>query len=215
MPAQPPVLDSEAACENIKRFSSELARNPKLVEIMSYARAWYAWRAEDGIWSFGPSKFVGYADNTGAGYLKTHASRDGRLTERVLSNWFEPVEPSHGLFPELSRALGGLFARFGRTPNKLLRLNVLRSELELPDRAPRRPRPASSVSRITVNPDVCAGRPCIRGMRIRVGDILELLAAGVDRAEILADYPYLEGEDIDAALEYAARALDHRIIRAA
>ncbi|MCC7278974.1 MAG: DUF433 domain-containing protein [Chromatiaceae bacterium] len=55
-----------------------------------------------------------------------------------------------------------------------------------------------------MNPDVCGGQPCLRGMRIRVKDLLDLLAAGVPRAEILEDYPYLEDADISAALLYAA-----------
>lgn len=69
--------------------------------------------------------------------------------------------------------------------------------------------------RITVNPDQCGGRPCIRGLRIRVSDILELLAAGETREQILADYPYLESEDITAALLYAARQFDHPVLKAA
>ncbi len=63
-------------------------------------------------------------------------------------------------------------------------------------------------SRITAKPDVCDGRPTIRGMRMRVQDVLNLLAAGATREEILEDYPYLEDEDITAALDYAARAVD-------
>jgi uncharacterized protein (DUF433 family) len=59
--------------------------------------------------------------------------------------------------------------------------------------------------RITLNPEQCGGRPCIRGMRIRVIDILEMLAAGMSEAEILADYDYLERDDIRASLQYAAR----------
>lgn len=71
------------------------------------------------------------------------------------------------------------------------------------------------LDRITVNPNQCGGRPCIRGMRIRVKDILDLLAAGVSRDEILRDYPYLENDDITAALEYAALQSDHPVFRAA
>ena len=63
----------------------------------------------------------------------------------------------------------------------------------------------STIERITISRDVCAGRPCIRGLRIRVKDVLELLAAGYTRDQILADYPYLEAEDITAVLEFAAR----------
>jgi uncharacterized protein (DUF433 family) len=69
--------------------------------------------------------------------------------------------------------------------------------------------------RITIDPDLCGGRPCVRGLRIRVKDILELLAAGATRDEILADYPYLEAEDITAVLDYAAHQADHPIVRAA
>ncbi len=65
------------------------------------------------------------------------------------------------------------------------------------------------LDRITVNPAQCGGRPCIRGLRVRVKDILDLLAAGVSESEILADFPYLEGEDIRAALEFAAVQSDH------
>jgi uncharacterized protein (DUF433 family) len=69
----------------------------------------------------------------------------------------------------------------------------------------------NSLDRITVDPDVCGGRPCIRGLRIRVKDILDMLAGGSTRADILHDYPYLEDEDITAALEFASRATDHPV----
>jgi len=71
----------------------------------------------------------------------------------------------------------------------------------------------TSIDRITTNPDVCGGRPCIRGLRIRVKDVLDLLAAGATRGEILDDYPYLEDEDITAVLEFAARQNDHPVLR--
>ena len=60
------------------------------------------------------------------------------------------------------------------------------------------------MERITTNPQQCGGQPCIRGMRIRVADILELDAAGLSSDQILADYPDLEAEDLEAALRYAA-----------
>jgi uncharacterized protein (DUF433 family) len=62
---------------------------------------------------------------------------------------------------------------------------------------------------ITINPDICGGRPAIRGMRITVADVLELLAGGMTPDEILTDYPYLIKTDIQACLEYAARAARH------
>ncbi|MEX2301609.1 MAG: DUF433 domain-containing protein [Bryobacterales bacterium] len=70
------------------------------------------------------------------------------------------------------------------------------------------------LKRITVEAGKCGGRPCIRGQRIRVTDILELLAAGADLDEILADYPFLEREDIYAAIEYAAHQTDHTVLQA-
>src|SRR5271155_4947291 len=71
----------------------------------------------------------------------------------------------------------------------------------------------SETHRITVDPNQCGGRPCLRGLRIRVKDVLDLLAAGADREEILSDYPLLEADDITAALEYAARQSDHPVMR--
>ncbi|GEM_PF-155655 len=71
------------------------------------------------------------------------------------------------------------------------------------------------LNRITVNPLQCGGRPCIRGMRIRVKDVLDLLASGASRTEILEDYPYLEDEDITAVLEYAASQFDHPVLKVA
>ncbi len=68
------------------------------------------------------------------------------------------------------------------------------------------------LKRITINDAQCGGRPCIRGMRIRVTDILELLGSGANFEEILEDYPYLEQEDILAAIEYAARQIDHPVL---
>jgi uncharacterized protein (DUF433 family) len=66
--------------------------------------------------------------------------------------------------------------------------------------------------RITSDPEKMSGRPCIRGMRIRVTDILEMLAGGASEAEVLADFPDLEVEDIRAALAYAAAQVDHPVI---
>ena len=73
----------------------------------------------------------------------------------------------------------------------------------------------SQLHRITINPLQCGGRPCIRGLRIRVRDVLDLLAAGVSRQAILENYPNLEEDDITAALEYAAQQTDHPVLRVA
>jgi uncharacterized protein (DUF433 family) len=68
--------------------------------------------------------------------------------------------------------------------------------------------PAPDEARITFNPAQCGGRPCIRGMRIRVSDILEMLAEGASAETILEDFPDLEPEDISAALRFAAKRID-------
>lgn len=69
------------------------------------------------------------------------------------------------------------------------------------------------LNRITVEEGKCGGRPCIRGFRIRVTDVLELLAAGASIEEILVDYTFLEREDILAAIEYAAHLADHPVLQ--
>jgi uncharacterized protein (DUF433 family) len=70
----------------------------------------------------------------------------------------------------------------------------------------------SQVQRITVDPEICGGRPTIRELRIRVSDVLDLLVAGETRTALLVDYPYLEDADITAVLEYAEASAAHRVI---
>lgn len=70
-------------------------------------------------------------------------------------------------------------------------------------------------SRITIEPGKCGGRPCIRGYRMRVKDVLELLAHGASWEEILTDYPFLEADDLRACLEFAAAQNDHVLLHAA
>ena len=74
---------------------------------------------------------------------------------------------------------------------------------------------ARDMDRITINPSQCGGRPCIRGMRIRVKDVLDMLANGATQEEILADFPDLEAADIRACLAYAASYFDHPVLVAA
>ena len=73
---------------------------------------------------------------------------------------------------------------------------------------------ADLLRRITVEDGKCGGRPCIRGKRMRVTDLLELLSAGASFEEILEDYTFLERDDILAAIEYAARQTDHVVLQA-
>jgi len=68
--------------------------------------------------------------------------------------------------------------------------------------------------RITVDPEQCGGRPCIRGMRIRVSDVLDLLANGLTPEQVLEELPDLELEDIRACLRFASRRLDHPVVAA-
>ena len=70
------------------------------------------------------------------------------------------------------------------------------------------------LERIMIDPEQCGGRPCIRGMRIRVADVLDLFAAGLSAEQILDEMPDLEPEDLQAALRYAARRFDHPILAA-
>jgi uncharacterized protein (DUF433 family) len=70
------------------------------------------------------------------------------------------------------------------------------------------------MERITVNPDQCGGRPCIRGMRIRVTDVLQLLANGLTAKQVIEELPDLEIEDVAASLRFAASQLDHPTIAA-
>ena len=70
----------------------------------------------------------------------------------------------------------------------------------------------SQVDRITYNPKQCGGKPCIRGMRIRVIDVLELLENGLSNREILEELPDLEPEDIKTSIAFARRRLDHPVL---
>jgi uncharacterized protein (DUF433 family) len=76
-------------------------------------------------------------------------------------------------------------------------------------------KPVSNIlDRITINPEQCGGRACIRGMRIRVIDVLDLLASGLTSQQVLEELPDLEMEDIQAALRYASQRLDHPVVAA-
>jgi uncharacterized protein (DUF433 family) len=72
-----------------------------------------------------------------------------------------------------------------------------------------------AMNRITLDPEQCGGRPCIRGMRIRVTDVLDLLSNGLTSQEVLEELPDLELKDIQASLQYASRKLNHPVLVAA
>jgi uncharacterized protein (DUF433 family) len=71
------------------------------------------------------------------------------------------------------------------------------------------------LTRITIDPEQCGGKPCIRNMRIRVKDVLEMLGSGMSEADILAEFSELEADDLRAAQLYAARLTDHTVLRSA
>ena len=73
---------------------------------------------------------------------------------------------------------------------------------------------ANLAERITVDPGQCGGRPCIRGMRIRVTDVLDLLANGLTPDQVLLELPDLEADDIRACFQFASRRLDHPVVAA-
>ena len=73
---------------------------------------------------------------------------------------------------------------------------------------------ANLTERITVDPEQCGGRPCIRGMRIRVTDVLDLLANGLTSEQVLSELPDLEAEDVRACLRFASQRLDHPVVPA-
>lgn len=70
----------------------------------------------------------------------------------------------------------------------------------------------SNEERITIEPEKCGGRPCIRGMRIRVTDVLDLLAAGLSNEQVIEELPDLELADVQACLSYASRRLSHPVL---
>ena len=125
---------------NVRRYneSAEL-----LAKLMPYNRSWYALRLEEG-WLLGPSKFVGY-DISPEEYLRNPysaeehgridsndrtATLDGRVTEGVLKRWSELVEEGHPDYEDLHTALNELCARYGKKPNTLARISIIKSETE-------------------------------------------------------------------------------------
>ncbi len=206
------VGDPEQAAENIARYQAEIQDalfGMELKRRMKRVNAWYAVRSEDGSWLFAPSTYVGYSQNTAAVYLSGSNKRDGGETERVLSGWFHVVQAESRLGSELTAALQRFMEAHGHSgPKRNARISVLREVLEDLDAAP------ETQGRVRVDPEICGGRPHVRGTRMRVSDILQLMAAGVSIPEILADYPYLEEADLRAALAWGAAASEHRIVHA-
>jgi uncharacterized protein (DUF433 family) len=201
---------------NITKYASLAGSNARLRERAGYARSWYAYRDPSGVWQFGPSKFVGYHNVSAKNYLSESGAsgeRDGRQTERVLGEWFTLVEPGTRLGRELADALRNFLAALNQVPNARARISVLNADLDAP--ADTSVSADRLLNRISSDPRICGGRPCIKGTRMRVVDIVEAIAHGATREELLRDFDYLTADDIAAALLYAARASDHRVVETA
>jgi hypothetical protein len=116
--------DLPSVLSNIARFGEEVDRSRTLQKRLAYARSWYAYQDDEGQWRFGPSKFVGYDRMTAEGYIDTAEDRDGRRTEVQLQQWFTTVDPESELGAQLSSALYGYLAGYGKAPSTKIRINV-------------------------------------------------------------------------------------------
>jgi uncharacterized protein (DUF433 family) len=205
------IISLEEAIANIETYSTSLTGNPGLVARMKQHPAWYAVRDKAGRWMFGPSKFIGYRQADPKIYLSSYSRKDGKETEPALSAWFVQVDPESVLGRELRQEFVCFAEIHGKAPHRHWRVSVPQEEF-----AARGGRATSGAAdRIAFDPEICGGRPRIAGTRVRVSDIVAALAEGASTEEILEDFPYLSAEDISAALSYAARAVDHRVLKAA
>lgn len=209
-------IDDVAA--NIITYQSEIARFKGIQSRISQHRSWFAIKDEKENWIFGPSKFIGYSGNNANEYLKEYNRMDGRETEPALHEWFDTVPEGSALEASLKSEFREFASDYQKPPSKRWRVSVpkgyllgsglmIQNKVQSPN--------VETRNRISTLANVCGGRPCIAGTRMRVNDIIEMVADGATHEEILKDFPYLEKADIVAALKFAARSLDHAIVRAA
>jgi uncharacterized protein (DUF433 family) len=203
-----------AAKEQVRRFANLAPGSIGLQAIIPQTHHWYATRSDNG-WLFGPSKFVGYVIESAEDYL-AHAGgsglRHGGETQNYLKGKRWAVQAEGALRAEVEHALDLFVSALGRKRRggEGDTIWVFSDDLEHTSA-----RAEDWRERIIINSAICHGRPSIAGTRIRVSDILDMLAHGADRETILADYPSLSSKDIDAALSYAAESMGHRVILAA
>jgi uncharacterized protein (DUF433 family) len=210
------VFSREQVAANIRRFADEIAASVEMQSRLGQVHVWYALRIPGGGWAFGPSKFVGYQENSIKEYLKScRTDANGGETEHALDSLSTEVEPGSRLERELTNALEKFLDRWGRKLRRGSRLRLV-SEAEA-DIAilPKRNTDETLLGRISSDPKICGGRPCIKGTRMRVVDIVEAIAHGATREELLRDFDYLTADDISAALLYAAHAANHRVVQTA
>ncbi|MCB1502211.1 MAG: hypothetical protein KDK07_20910 [Bauldia sp.] len=110
--------------DNALRFPDELDGSPALQDRLPFARAWYAFRTEEGGWRYVPSKFGGYQGMTASEYLDDDEFRDGRRTEKQLQQWFEPVLEGTPLYDEVYDGLVAFLNTYGKAPSAKTRINV-------------------------------------------------------------------------------------------
>jgi uncharacterized protein (DUF433 family) len=210
------VTSAEEVIENIRNYQKAV-QDAKFQSRVARVWSWYAFKdGQSHSWKFAPSKFIGYRDAKPGRYLAESGKDgefDGRATERVLSEWFTAPEPGSKLERELIEALRTFLAGFAKAPGARARISVLKTDVAAPSRSS--VNVSGLLNRISSDPTICGGRPCIKGTRMRVTDVVEAIAHGASQQELLADFDYLTEEDIAAALLYAARATEHRIVRTA
>lgn len=209
------TVDSDAAVfHNIRNYETSVPNDRTLRGRMRRHPAWYAFQDDAGSWHFGPSKFVGYEGMTVESYLDNASEElDGKETEPVLKAWFDQVEPGTDLHAELLQAFAAFAGKHGTSANKRWRVSVPKRRRQS---SPRREAVMANLSdRIVSDPAICGGRPTIKGTRIRVSDLVEMVANGMSAREIVEDFPQLESADVSAALQFAARYMDHAVVYAA
>jgi uncharacterized protein (DUF433 family) len=210
------VTNADEAVDNIRRFASELSGSPELQSRLGTFKVWYAAPRLEGGHDLGPSKFVGYRGNTAAAHVENsgkHGMRHGNDAQDVLDVAFADVPAGSAEHRALWRELSHILSRYGRRPHKgtRFRMPVQRQLSE----AVAQVSPSRTGDWIISDPSICSGRPTLKGTRIRVSDVLQLLAGGDSAEQIAADYPSLRLEHIEAALVFAAAAVEHRFIKAA
>ena len=209
------VSSVQQAAMNVQRFADEIAASPEMQSRLRRVHHWYALRLPAGTWAFGPSKFVGYRDNSIKKYLQTYRENNGGETERALVPLSVAVEPGSRIERELTSALEEFLDRWGGKPRHGSQVRLVVEDE--PDIAimPKRKIDERLLARISSDPAICGGRPCIKGTRMRVVDVVEALAHGATQEELLRDFDYLTADDIAAALLYSAWASDHRVVHTA
>jgi uncharacterized protein (DUF433 family) len=209
------VTHEAQAIGNIVNFESELRASPGLQGILGTFKVWYVYVNSDGGLACAPSKFVSYQDNTADKHLKEngkHGSRHGNKARPNLSRWFVELDQQSAEYRRLLGEISRLYGLYGKHPQPL---TIFKHKTDPSEPLVKIQTQAAIENWIVHNPDICGGKPTVKGTRMRVSDVLGLLAGGESVETILEDYPSLRRYHIEAALGYAAMAIDHPVIRAA